>query len=428
MLEVSYQCYTDTRKIPGKAEAIMHKKDTILALINEYDSFYLYDEAVILEHTERLKKNFPWVDFLYSVKCNPHHQILKSVFGQGFGADAASLNEVLLAAESGLEKEKIYYSAPGKTARDIEGALDKAVVIADSLYEVEKIQQAAKTRGITAKIGLRINPDFSFTGEQGNPSKFGIDEEQAIDFLKNGNQDHIKVTGIHVHIRSQELQAQALLSYYQKMCDLAEKFCLLCGGLEYVNMGSGMGIDYTKQEQPLDMKKLGEEAARATAAFREKYPDTKIMIEVGRYAVCKSGQYVTKVIDRKVSHGKTYVILKNTLNGFVRPSIAQMIMRYASDENPAACEPMFTANGAFDFQPLQVNEGSGKEENVTLVGNLCTATDVIAENVTMPYLVPGDCIVINHAGGYAAVLSPMQFASLEKPAELFLAVDGKVLS
>ena len=406
----------------------MQHKDTILALTKEYDSFYLYDEAVILQHIKRLKDNFPWVDFLYSVKCNPHPQITKCVFGQGFGADAASLGEVLLAAASGLKKEKIYYSAPGKTVKDIEGALEKAVIIADSLSEVEKIQKAAENRGITAQIGLRINPDFSFTGNQGVPSKFGIDEEQAVDFLKNGNQDNIRVTGIHVHIRSQELQAQALLSYYGKMCELAEKFYGLCGGLEYVNMGSGMGIDYTKQDQPLDMEALGAAAAQATAGFREKYPDTRIMIEVGRYAVCKSGSYVTRVIDRKVSHGKTYVILKNTLNGFVRPSIAKMVMRYAVDENPVGCEPMFTANGAFTFHPLQMHEAEETEEIVTLVGNLCTATDVIAEDITMPCLVPGDCIVIDHAGGYAAVLSPMQFASLDKPAELFLTVDGKVVS
>ena len=406
----------------------MQHKDTILALSKEYDSFYLYDEAVILQHVRRLKENFPWVEFLYSVKCNPNQQVINCVFGEGFGADAASLGEVLLAEAVGLKKEKIYYSAPGKTAKEIEGALEKAVIIADSLSEVERIQKAAESRGITAQIGLRINPDFSFTGEQGVPSKFGIDEEQAIEFLTHGNQDNIRVTGIHVHIRSQELQAQALLSYYKKMCDLAEKFQALCGGLEYVNMGSGMGIDYTKQDQPLDMEALGAAAAQATAVFRANYPDTRIMIEVGRYAVCKSGSYVTKVIDRKVSHGKTYVILKNTLNGFVRPSIANMVMRYAADANPAGCEPMFTANGAFTFRPLQMHEAEGTEESVTLVGNLCTATDVIAEDITMPCLTEGDCVVIDHAGGYAAVLSPMQFASQDRPAELFLTAEGKVLS
>ena len=87
-------------------------------------------------------------------------------------------------------------------------------------------------------------------------------------------------------------------------------------------------------------------------------------------------------------------------------------------------EPLFTGLNAFQFLPLSEKEPN---ETVTLVGNLCTAADVIAEDVVMPHLECGDSVVITNAGSYAAVLSPMQFSTQEPPVELFLTQTGDVL-
>ena len=75
---------------------------------------------------------------------------------------------------------------------------------------------------------------------------------------------------------------------------------------------------------------------------------------------------------------------------------------------------------------MDIAEETDKKEKVTLVGNLCTATDVIAEDIVLPSMDCGDIILINNAGSYAAVLSPMQFSSQEKPVEVFLSVDGSI--
>ena len=115
-------------------------KEILTTLAQQHDSFYLYDQAGITECAERLKGAFPFASFLYSVKCNPHPQVLQTVFAQGFGADAASLGEVLLAAENGLTPDQIYYSAPGKTPMELAGAVDKATIIADSLHELRLLE------------------------------------------------------------------------------------------------------------------------------------------------------------------------------------------------------------------------------------------------------------------------------------------------
>lgn len=399
--------------------------ETLKKIAETHDSFYLYDERSILERTARLKAAFPSVEFLYSVKCNPAPRVLSCIFGQGFGADAASLGEVLRAERAGLKRDRIYYSAPGKTMADIEGALSKAVLIADSLDEIRRIEAAAERAGRTEEIGLRINPNFSFYGGPGETSKFGIDEDQAAAFLREGSCPHVRVTGIHVHLHSQELDAAVLERYYGNMLALAERMETGCGlRLEYVNMGSGIGIPYSEDDVPLDVEKLGAAAAEALAEFKRRRPGLRLMIETGRFAVGKSGLYVTKVLDRKASRGKTYIILKNTLNGFIRPSVEKMVEHCSPDPRPPAWEPLFTHSGAFGFYTLKED---GPREEVTLVGNLCTATDVVAENILLPRLECGDLVAVTNAGAYAAVLSPMQFASQEPPAERFLTSGGEVL-
>ena len=98
--------------------------------------------------------------------------------------------------------------------------------------------------------------------------------------------------------------------------------------------------------------------------------------------------------------------------------------RYAQEATLTAAEPLFTGPNAFQFLPFSKR---GSLETVTLVGNLCTAADVIAEDICMPRLECGDNVVITNAGAYAAALSPMQFSAQEKPVEVFLTQAGDIL-
>lgn len=400
-------------------------KDIIVEQAKSYDSFYLYDEEGVVKSTDALKESFPNVKFLYSIKSNPNRNVVNRIFQQGFGSDAASLGEVLLSRELGLDPDEIYYSAPGKSVGDIREALDKSIIIADSIDEIMRIDKISKELGRVTEIGVRINPDFSFTGDGGSPSKFGIDEDQIYDFLADNDCENIKVNGIHVHLRSQELDANVLEQYYEKMFALAEDFKVKTNSeLAYVNMGSGIGIQYSLDDSPLDIGHLGKFINEKLHSFSADNPNTKIIIEVGRYAIGKNGYYVTKVLDRKVSHGTTFIILKNTLNGFIRPSIANLVGKYSPDENPVASEPLFTSLDAFQFLTLK---GDEEREKVTLVGNLCTGIDVIANDIMMPKLECDDIVYMTNAGSYAAVLTPMQFSSQERPVELFVKMNGEVV-
>lgn len=401
---------------------MMLDRELILKLAEKYESFYLYDGRTVLDSIAALGSSFEGVRFLYSAKANPHPSVLRCIFDEGFGLDAASMGEVSMGVKLGLAPEDIYYSAPGKSMNDLDAALEKCVIIADSAAELERIQYLAARHGVKAEAGVRINPNFTFDGDGGVSCKFGIDEDEALKKLAEWEKlKNLHICGIHVHSRSQELDTQRLCDYYGRMFELAVRCQKTLGRqLHFVNMGSGIGIPYAATDSAVDLKKLGAHMNKLCKEYAAELPEARIFIETGRFVSGRAGVYVTHVNDVKTSLGKKYVILANTLNGFVRPSIAQMVER-ASDAAP--CEPLYTGPDAFGFAPLT---DETETETVTVCGNLCTGADVIAQDTELPRLRTGDVFVITNAGSYAAVLTPMQFASLTPPVQIFAAPDGRL--
>lgn len=401
---------------------MMLDRELILKLAEKYESFYLYDGRTVLDSIAALGSSFEGVRFLYSAKANPHPSVLRCIFDEGFGLDAASMGEVTMGVKLGLAPEDIYYSAPGKSMNDLDAALEKCVIIADSAAELERIQYLAARHGVKAEAGVRINPNFTFDGEGGVSCKFGIDEDEALKKLAEWDKlKNLHICGIHVHSRSQELDTQRLCDYYGRMFELAVRCQKTLGRqLHFVNMGSGIGIPYAATDSAVDLKKLGAHMNKLCKEYAAELPEARIFIETGRFVSGRAGVYVTHVNDVKTSLVKKYVILANTLNGFVRPSIAQMVER-ASDAAP--CEPLYTGPDAFGFAPLT---DETETETVTVCGNLCTGADVIAQDTELPKLKTGDVFVITNAGSYAAVLTPMQFASLTPPVQIFAAPDGRL--
>lgn len=403
----------------------MKNSNVIEKLSEKFDSFYLYDESKILDSIGNLKRNFKGIKFLYSLKTNPNPYVLDTIYSCGIGADAASLEEVKQSSVRGVKKENLQFSAPGKSRKDIEESIEIATVIADSINEVKMIDEVAKEKNIIAKIGVRINPNFTFYTDNGVAGKFGVDEDAFFEFIKDlGNYKNINLVGIHVHSKSQELDYRRIENYYKNLIELFKR-CQkeLNSKLEFLNMGSGIGIPYELDEREVDIESLGESLEKFIEESKKELGEISIYIETGRYIVGKSGVYVTKVMDKKVSHGETFVILNNTLNGFYRPSISQMVKLY-KEEDATPNEPLFTSFNSTQIYPLKE---SSEKERVNLMGNLCTAADVIAKNVEFPKLEIGDLVVMTNAGSYSYVLTPLQFASMNRPKEILLKLNNTVV-
>lgn len=401
--------------------------DIIKRLMVQYDRpFYIYNESVISKQIEILSKKFSQFEFLYSVKTNPYAPIVNFMASSGFGADAASSEEVIIAQKSGLSYEKILYSSPGKTLKDIEKTLDKSIIIADSYNELVMINDAAKQRKLHVKVGLRINPDYVMDIGKGVSSKFGVDEETIVknrDFLNSLT--NIKIIGIHVHLRSQVLDHSLLYRYYEKIFKLA-LFCKETMGweLEFINFGGGLGIVYSSlNDRELDIQLLSDECEELVHRFKDKI-NVRLIIETGRFVVCEAGQYVTRIVDIKESRGVKYLIVKNGLNGFLRPSIAELLAAYAPQESKLqSCEPIFTVKDAFEFTILERKKSFS--EKVTIVGNLCTSADIMAKDILIPKADIGDILVVSKAGSYSYTLTPVLFASHSLPLQFYVKANGE---
>ena len=381
---------------------------------------YLYEKNLIKERCHTLLDAMPEVDFLYSVKTNPFAPVLKTVAEQGFGADVASANEVLLAQRAGIPYDKIYYSAPGKTLQDIQKAWGKCTIIADSLSELERLEQCAAAKNDRIAVGVRVNPDFSMSGTSAVPGKFGIDEEQ----LKTANLcfQHLKITGIHVHLCSQILEANMLCEYYRNCYLLAERVNELNGvEIQFINFGSGIGTVYdSATEKPLALEKVGQ-TLQVLRVKNNSSLQAKFILETGRFVVCNAGTYYTRIVDRKISCGKTYLVVQNAMNGFLRPAIAELPRQNVGKFPNNGQEPLYTCGAQSEFR---IPGRNGNFETVDIVGNLCTALDVMARDITLPHADIGDILAVSNAGSYGYALTPLLFSRQEQPKE-FLWTEGE---
>lgn len=387
---------------------------------------YLYDQKEILNACATLQSDLPGIDFLYSIKSNPFRPVVRTIAGQGFGADAASLREVEVSLESGIKREDIFYSAPGKTEADIRGALGRCILIADSLHELQLIESIAEEKDKEVEIGIRIHPDFTLDGAPAFACKFGI-ETGDLPVLARLLPDlpHLKIIGIHIHLKSQVLDAGMLGQYYLNVMKEAIRIRdLLHIELTFVNFGSGIGIVYDPAlDHPADLSQLNQ--ALESVRQMNQGLNARLLIETGRFVVCRAGRYITPVIDKKESHGTTFLIVPNGLNGFMRPAISSLLGKATDLTVLPGMEPLFTCANAFQVRVLN---DTTEQEEVSIVGNLCTALDVIAENITVNKAEIGDLVEITNAGSYAYSLSPLMFANQHPPGQYLITTEGQKIT
>lgn len=397
----------------------------LLNFLQDHAPCYIYDGEKVESQCRKLKDTLFGFDFLYSVKTNAFPPMIQGVAKEGFGADAASSREVELALENGIAPEQVFYSSPGKTDQDIEASFGKCVLIADSISEVRWIHQVAARRGETAEIGIRVNPDFTMLGDRGCASKFGVDtrellaSEAVLDVCTN-----VRIIGIHVHIQSQILDYQVLGRYYQNCFALARRIQAMNRvWIKFINFESGIGALYREElDHPVDLEKLAGLAA-AIVDENDRTRKAKLYIETGRFIGCNAGKYYTKIVDIKESYGQKYLIVENAMNGFMRPAIANLLTK-ATEQSLPGYEPLYTCQNEFAVRVLNQED---HRERVHIIGNLCTALDVICENVEVNHARVGDTIEITNAGSYGYSLSPLLFSGHAAPGQYYV-FGGKIFS
>jgi len=372
--------------------------------------FYAYDGRSISKRVADLRRQLPEAVHLhYAIKANPMVEVVNHLAGLVDGLDVASVGELAVALDSGMNPASISFAGPGKTEHELSEAISRDIVInVESETEIGRIEKLAEQAGKRPRVAIRVNPDFelkiSGMKMSGGPKQFGIDAERVPATLKLLEDMDLDFRGFHIFCGSQNLRPEAICEAQKKTVALAIELCQSTAApIHQLNIGGGLGIPYFPGDQPLDITPIADNLDRLLPDIRAAMPDAEVIMELGRYLVGEAGIYVCKVIDRKISRGQVFLIVDGGLHHHLAASgnFGQVLRKNY---------PVLVGN---------LIKGAGTE-NASVVGPLCTPLDLLANRMELTRADIGDLIVVLQSGAYGLTASPTAFLSHPAPAEVFI--------
>ncbi|MCL2658274.1 MAG: pyridoxal-dependent decarboxylase, exosortase A system-associated [Betaproteobacteria bacterium] len=372
--------------------------------------FYVYDHAALAARVAALRAVLPDTLHLhYAIKANPMPAVVGALAQLVDGLDVASGRELRVALDTGMTPEEISFAGPGKSAGELEQAVAAGVLInIESAREVRLLAEIQARTGWQARVAVRVNPDFDLKSSGmkmgGGPKQFGVDAEAVPALLAEIKQQQLGFEGFHLFAGSQNLRAEAIAEAQRKSFELCLRLAQDAPTpVKSLNLGGGFGIPYFPGEQALDLAPIGANLAELVAQASTRLPGAHLTIELGRYLVGEAGVYICRVLDRKVSRGHTYLITDGGLHHHLSASgnFGQVIRKNY---------PVLVAN-RMDREA---------DENVSVVGPLCTPLDLLADRMNLPHAEPGDLIAVLQSGAYGFSASPRDFLSHPQPLEVLV--------
>lgn len=371
---------------------------------------FVYSRALLTETFARLRAAMPQqLAIHYAMKANPFGPLLQHMNGLVDGFDIASGGELVLAMNAGVDPARISFAGPGKRDAELEAAIGHGVTLnCESEGEAERALAIAARIGKPLKIAIRVNPSFDLKGSGmkmgGGAKQFGIDEERVPMLVRRLIDAGADWRGFHIYAGSQALKADALIETQSQTIALAARLAEEAGVTPpHVNLGGGYGIPYFPGDEPVDIEAVGRALSAELAGRASILADTHFAIELGRYLVGEAGVYLTRVIDRKISHGETFLITDGGLHHQLAASgnFGTVIRR----NYPVAIANRFDAPA---------------EDVQSVVGCLCTPLDRLSDQAMLPRADVGDLVAIFCAGAYGASASPANFLGQGPAAELLI--------
>ena len=352
--------------------------------------FYYYDVNVLRETLSCINKEAgKYNNFCvhYAVKANSNHKILTIIRENGLGADCVSGGEIRAAVKAGFPTNKIVYAGVGKTDWEINLGLDYDIFCfnVESVPELEIINELAAAKGKVARVAFRINPNVGAhthanitTGLAEN--KFGIsmeDMDRVIDMAET--LPNVKFVGLHFHIGSQIVDMGDFVALCNRVNELQEKLYARQIIVEHINVGGGLGIDYSHpNRQPIP--NFAEYFSTYHKHLKLR-PQQTLHFELGRAVVGQCGSLISKVIYVKQGTNKQFAILDAGMTDLIRPALYQA---YHKIENITSDEAI---------------------ETYDVVGPICESSDVFGKAIDLNKVHRGDLFALRSAGAYGEIMA-----------------------
>lgn len=391
-LVIGGQKVTDLAELAGSTPLFVYSKDRIAQKIS-------YLRAAM---PARIKIN-------YAVKANPFLPLIEFMRTQVDGFDIASSGELSLTQTAGIDPTIVSFAGPGKRDDELEEAIVAGVTLnCESEGEGRRILSLAEEMGVTPRVAIRVNPDFELRGSGmkmgGGAKPFGLDADRVPALARKLIDAGVEWRGFHIFAGSQALSSEAIIEAQANVLELAARLAGETGQpLSKLNMGGGFGIPYFHGDTAIDPVVIGEALNARLADFPEVLAEAELRLELGRYLVGEAGVYLTRIVDRKQSHGKTFLVTDGGLHHQLAASgnFGTVVRR----NYPVTIATKFAAE---------------PEEEVSVVGCLCTPLDRLADDAMLPRAEVGDLVAVFCAGAYGASASPANFLGHGPAAELLV--------
>jgi diaminopimelate decarboxylase len=348
---------------------------------------YVYSAQEILKNYRAYDEAFGGQPHLvcYAVKANSNLAILSLLAKAGAGFDIVSGGELFRVLRAGGDPKKIVFSGVGKTAPEIDAALKAGILVfnCESEPELALIDALAHRHGIQARVAMRVNPDvdaathaYISTGRLAH--KFGIDISDAEAVYERACQhENLLIEGVSCHIGSQLMNPEPVMEAVDRVLNLIDRLRMKGFDIRHADLGGGLGIAYNPEQETPEICSF-----IAQLCLRLKDRGLHAMIEPGRSIVGAAGVLVSRVLYRKTTGDKNFVIVDAAMNDLIRPALYSAY-----------------------HEILPVRETHGAMAKVDVVGPVCETGDFLAKDRELPEVMPGDLVAICTAGAYGFVQS-----------------------
>lgn len=363
---------------------------------------YVYSSAALRGHFRAVTESFgehPHV-VCYSVKANSTLAVLRLLAQEGSGFDIVSGGELARVKAAGGSAAKTVFAGVGKTAEEMAAALAAGILFfnVESPEELELLDAVGRSQGKRAPFAIRVNPNvdarthrYIATGLK--TSKFGVPFEEAVGlYARARKMKGLEAVGVDCHIGSQITLTSPFKAALTKVAGLYQELKAQGHGLRYLDVGGGLGITYTEETPPTPA-----EYARTILAAVGGTGAT-LVFEPGRSVVGNAGVLLTRVLFRKKTPERQFVVVDAGMNDLMRPALY---------------------DAHHGLQPLV--KRTGREVDVDVVGPVCESTDVLARQRSLVLPRQGELFAFMSAGAYGMSMAST-YNSRPRPAEVL--VDG----
>lgn len=388
-------------------------KEQVCEIAKTYPTpFHLYDEKGIRENARAVKEAFAWnpgFKEYFAVKATPNPFLIDILREYGCGCDCSSLTELMLSKAMGVTGSDIMFSSNDTPAEEYAYAAKVGAII--NLDDITHIEFVEKILGkLPETMSCRYNPGGVFQMSNGimdNPgdAKYGFTTEQMFEGYRILKEKGVKHFGMHAFLASNTVTNEYYPMLAKQLFELAVKLEKETGAdISFINLSGGVGIPYLPDQEPNDIRKIGEEIRKVyeEVLIPAGMGDVAIYTEMGRFMMGPYGQLVTRAIHEKHTH-KEYIGVDACAVNLMRPAMY----------------------GAYHHITVLGKEEAPCDHKYDITGSLCENNDKFAVDRMLPEIEEGDYLVIHDTGAHGYAMGYNYNGKL-KSAELLLKEDGSV--